>query len=124
MVALGVTSQRSPPPTRKNLRREMEQEYRVGQRVLVDDHHEMVVCDVREDGTAYAASAQIENTRRMISDKGVTCGKVEKRPVGRCKCLARTLDEHRAKISTGDAASHVYVGPYWSAPNDERNGIK
>lgn len=97
----------------------MNQNFRVGQRVLVDGYNEMVVCDVRDDGTVYAMSATHENERRMIANTGELVGRVETGVAGRCKCLAATLDDHRAKVAAGGAA-HVYTGFFWQTQNDSQ----
>lgn len=92
--------------------------YRVGQPVMVDGNP-MIVCDVREDGTAYAQGEAIENTRQMICNKGVDVGRVETRVPGRCKCLASSFRDHKDNVRQGRASDHVYSGPIWLSPNDE-----
>lgn len=99
----------------------MDQSFRVSQRVLVDGYGELVVCDVRDDGTAYAQGDN--NERVMICDRGAATMVVETLPVGRCKCLARSYQDHQDRVRHGEATPHVYSGVYWSALNDEKNGI-
>lgn len=99
----------------------MDQSYRPGQRVLVDGYKQLIVCDVRDDGTAYAQGDN--NQRVMICDRGAATMVVETLVAGRCKCLADSYQEHQDRVRHGEAIPHVYSGVYWSAPNDEKNGI-
>jgi hypothetical protein len=94
----------------------MEQNYRVGQRVRVDGYREATVCDVREDGTAYASAG--DNERMKISDKGTDARQVEKLVPGRCKCMAATYEEHLVGVHTGTASPHVYGGFFWRTQSD------
>ncbi len=98
----------------------MRQNYRVGMPVMADGEM-MIVCDVRDDGTAYAQSETTENTRRLISDKGVDVGRIEKRVPGRCKCLAATFRGHKERVRSGQASDHVYSGPIWLTNNNTKD---
>jgi hypothetical protein len=98
----------------------MDQSYRIGQRIRIDGHHEATVCDVREDGTAYASAG--DNERIQISDKGTDTCQVEKQVPGRCKCMAATYMEHLDTVRAGDAAPHVYSGFFWQTNNAREQG--
>lgn len=74
------------------------------------------MCDVREDGTAYASGTG-DNERIRISDKGTDTVRVEKQVPGRCKCMAATYAEHLDGVNSGDFAPHVYNGFFWQPQN-------
>jgi hypothetical protein len=96
----------------------MSDSYRVGQRLLLDGWREVVVCDVREDGTVYATAG--DNERILISDKGVAMCRVETQVAGRCKCMAATFEDHKQKVWSGEAGAHVYTGFFWQTQNTSR----
>lgn len=97
----------------------MDQTFRVGQLLLADGYKELVVCDVREDGTAYAQGSG-ENERVMISDRGAATMVIETRAADRCKCLARTYQDHQERVAAGRATAHTYKGFVWLPPGTEK----